>query len=71
MRPTMSTVLPAVNGMIARIGFTGQACADARRNSAGIASAAPARCRKRRRVVMVNPPLRRPFADGIFIVAAG
>src|SRR5262245_35743889 len=52
MRPTMSRVLPAENGIIARIGFAGQLCARASRGGAGIVSAAPARLRKRRRVVM-------------------
>ena len=59
IRPTMSTVLPAVNGMIARIGFAGQACADASRGSAGSANAAAAEFRNRRRVVMMDPsPVR-------------
>ena len=54
MRPRMSTVLPAWNGQIARIGFApGHAvCAKAPREMAGAAIAAVVRVRKRRRVVM-------------------
>src|SRR6185369_2373765 len=52
MRPTMSSELPAENGIIARMGLAGQLCARASVGSAGVASADPARCRNRRRVVI-------------------
>src|SRR5215207_1976804 len=53
-RPTISSELPAANGIIARIGRAGQACAKAPRERAGIASAAPANCRNWRRLVIVS-----------------
>ena len=46
----MSTVLPAVNGMIARIDFDGHDCARAMRGSARAVSPAPSWARWRRRV---------------------
>ena len=60
MRPTMSTVVPAVNGMMARIGRAGQPCARARRGSAGMANPVAASPRKRRRVVMAFALSGRP-----------
>ena len=45
----MSSVLPAANGIIARIGRVGQACAHAAAGSAGVASAAPAKLKELRR----------------------
>ncbi len=46
----MSSELPAANGIIARIGRAGQACANAACGSAGTANAAAADVRNRRRV---------------------
>ena len=52
MRPTMSMVLPAVNGIIARIGRVGQGWAATGRGSADAMSAVPAKFRSWRRVAM-------------------
>jgi hypothetical protein len=56
----MSIVLPAVNGMITRIGLAGQLCAQLTRGSAGVMAAAAMSCRWRRRVCFKDvPPLIR------------
>ncbi len=63
MRPTMSTVEPAVNGMTALIGRDGQACARAKRGNAGVASAAAESFAKQRRVIIkILPIFCRVFA---------
>jgi len=50
IRATMSIVLPALNGMITRIGLAGQLCAQLTCGSAGVMAAAATICRWRRRV---------------------
>ena len=50
----MSSELPAANGIIARIGRVGQACANPAPGKAGTVSAAPANWRNWRRVVMAG-----------------
>ena len=60
IRATMSIVLPAVNGMITRIGLVGQLCAQLTRGGAGVMAAAAMSCRWRRRVCFKDvPPLIR------------
>src|SRR5215207_525740 len=55
-RPTISSELPAANGIIARIGRAGQAWAKAACGRAGIAKAAAADVRNWRRVVIHFSP---------------
>src|SRR5262249_48890864 len=51
-------VLPALNGMITRIGLAGQLCAQLTRGSAGVMAAAAVSCKWRRRVCCKGiPPL--------------
>src|SRR5215510_9950666 len=58
IRATMSIVLPALNGMITRIGLAGQLCAQLTRGSAGVMAAAAMSCKWRRRVCCKDiPPL--------------
>src|SRR5262249_38102473 len=58
IRATMSIVLPALNGMITRIGLAGQLCAQLTRGSTGAMAAAAMSCRWRRRVDFKDvPPL--------------
>src|SRR5215831_14590679 len=58
IRATMSIVLPALNGMITRIGLEGQLCAQLTRGSAGVMAAAAMSCRWWRRVCCKDiPPL--------------
>src|SRR6516225_7813465 len=58
IRATMSIVLPALNGMITRIGLAGQLCAQLTRASVGVMAAAAMSCRWRRRVCVKDiPPL--------------
>jgi hypothetical protein len=52
----MSIVLPAVNGMITRIGLAGQLCAQLRRGSDGVMAAAAMSRRWRRRVCCRDVP---------------
>src|SRR5215470_4641079 len=56
IRATMSIVLPALNGMITRIGLAGQLCAQLTRGSAGVMAAAAMSCRWRRRVCFEDVP---------------
>src|SRR5262249_56447835 len=52
----MSIVLPALNGMITRIGLAGQLCAQLTRGSAGVMAAAAMSCKWRRRVCCKDTP---------------
>src|SRR5262245_38407667 len=56
MRPTTSTELPAVNGIIALMGRAGQACARTTCGIATSAAAVPARRSPSRRVSAICPP---------------
>src|SRR5262245_12641141 len=54
MRPTMSRLLPAENGTMARIGRAGHVCAATGRASMGVADAAATAWRKRRRETVMT-----------------